>query len=656
MSPSRSQLASPWVSRVLGIALVLCVALIILGGRWAVVDRFGSDLPEWDQWDAEGLYSLVPWFENRDVLKSFLQPHNEHRVVLTKALNLFLTLANGQWDQRVECTANAVLVAALGGLLCFWATGFLSRPWQLLTFALVAVCWGLPLSWENTLAGFHSQQFFLIGLAFVTIVTLPNARPWHSKWFVGVVCAILSLGSMATGFFASAVVVGLLVITVITKQRRVVDILPTLAVCVVVIAVGLLTRVTVEYHEGYKAKNLGDFALTLLKAMQWPAPLLIGFALLLWSPWLWLTGVALGQRGSREKSDGANRGLEVWGLGAWVGLHLVATAYVRGSGGLPPPNRYLDTLIFGLFANVLALGWLSRYFAGDGRRRLILATLTVAWVGIFAWGAQREISAAIGRRLPDTAAAYRRSEGNVRNFLLTGDKTYLEKPDIPYTDPASLYPRITHPVLQKLLPTSVRPAIPVKVALMQGSFVEFDLRTKKQPFASLRISSKEAGQENGNNDAAALENQISWSSYGTEGPGGRGQWRTEAMRSTTAWLRFDTRGNVASSRVSLWLRKPRSGEVIGTAVPHAQAEDSSSRWTSAYVRAPRTLFILSASDDDPTAWLAFGAPVETGALSYFSLRLVGTGLTIAFSAAVAAIGFGLASWVVHTARSLGGRN
>ncbi len=81
--------------------LLVSLAAFVLGARWVAVNRFGSDLPQWDQWDAEGLHSLIPWSAHRFFLRELFLPHNEHRVVVTKLLNLGLTLANGQWDQRL---------------------------------------------------------------------------------------------------------------------------------------------------------------------------------------------------------------------------------------------------------------------------------------------------------------------------------------------------------------------------------------------------------------------------------------------------------------------------------------------------------------------------------------------------------------------------
>ncbi|HYD82685.1 MAG TPA: hypothetical protein VEA63_01505, partial [Opitutus sp.] len=92
----------------------------MLGARWAAVDRAGAELPELDQWDAEGLYLLLPWFTDQPLLPALFAAHNEHYVVLTKLLALGLTLANGQWDQRLECVAHAFIPASVAVAFLLW--------------------------------------------------------------------------------------------------------------------------------------------------------------------------------------------------------------------------------------------------------------------------------------------------------------------------------------------------------------------------------------------------------------------------------------------------------------------------------------------------------------------------------------------------------
>src|SRR5471032_2136849 len=111
-------------------ALSLSLFFLVVGAHWAALDKFGSDIPNWDQWDAEGLNLIAPWFEHDHFVQHLFQPHNEHRVVVTKLQNLALTLLDGQWDARLECVTNAALHAALA--VAFWLVGrrWLADKWH----------------------------------------------------------------------------------------------------------------------------------------------------------------------------------------------------------------------------------------------------------------------------------------------------------------------------------------------------------------------------------------------------------------------------------------------------------------------------------------------------------------------------------------------
>jgi len=148
----------PWPKRetVVRAGLLACIPGFVLGARWTAIARYGTDLPIWDQWDAEGLNALAPWKEHRFTLALLARPHNEHRVILTKLLNLGLAIANGQWDQRVECVVNALLPALIAaGLFALGRRG-LARRWDAPLALLLMASFGLPISWQNTVSGFHS--------------------------------------------------------------------------------------------------------------------------------------------------------------------------------------------------------------------------------------------------------------------------------------------------------------------------------------------------------------------------------------------------------------------------------------------------------------------------------------------------------------------
>ena len=80
--------------------LPLGLFLLVFGAKLAVIDRYGSDMPFWDQWSKEGELLYVPWFDHGQLWHSLFLPHSEHRMAPTLALNLALVAAGGQWDAR----------------------------------------------------------------------------------------------------------------------------------------------------------------------------------------------------------------------------------------------------------------------------------------------------------------------------------------------------------------------------------------------------------------------------------------------------------------------------------------------------------------------------------------------------------------------------
>ena len=100
-------------ARALTAAFAACLFTLVVAAKWATFGRYGSPMPDWDQWDAEGGALFIPWHQGEDLIPHLLKPHNEHRVILTKLQNLALGIANGQWDSRLEAVTNALLHLSL---------------------------------------------------------------------------------------------------------------------------------------------------------------------------------------------------------------------------------------------------------------------------------------------------------------------------------------------------------------------------------------------------------------------------------------------------------------------------------------------------------------------------------------------------------------
>jgi hypothetical protein len=618
--------------RALPAAFALCLFAFILGVRWAVFDRFGMTMPEWDQWDAEGLMLLAPWYGNDHFIRALFSPHNEHRVVLTKLLNLALTLANGQWDQKLEATFNALFPATIAVSFFILARRHLARRWLVPFTVFLAIIFAFPFAWQNVLGGFHSQQFFLVGLALISIALLPFSTPFSARWWIGTVAAFLALFSMASGFFGAVVVTGILGVQYFRRERTLSSALPTLIVCAIVSAIGWFTRYEFPPHAVLKAQNLHDFFFTIIRSLQWPAPSSPWFALVIWLPWTWLVvRVVFSPRPLSAPSRAF--GYFILGLGVWVWMQLVATAYARGAGGPAPASRYIDTLVFGLVANALAIIWLATPRLFIRRTRLTLASIALAWTAIFIWGAQSELRHIFIVELPPVKVYHDYCELNVRNYLYTGDTSFLDHDEIPYPGASSFLVRIGVPSLRAVMPATVR--VPLSLTPNRSTFVSSNLKQLHAPVAGLAPTTP------------PLTHRITWGSFTPNDLVTPREFTSEPLRvSSAGWLKFETTGDINDSGVILELRDAATGVPLNSIVPD---KAPGNHWRAAYVPTPDVAFVVYARAPDAARWFAFSEPVLMGSGSYWAWHLSKNGQLIATCALVLALLLGgSAIWLRRT--------
>jgi len=595
MSPSKTRLQGlAWIA--LMASLVFCV----LGSRWATVYRFGSDIPEWDEWDAEAMHCFLPWEESRDVAKELWAPHNEHRIVPTKLLGLTLMRTNGQWDQRVEAVCNAGLAALFAAGLLAWARRRVPPLFVPSLVLLLACCWGLPLAWQNVLGGFHSQQFFLQGFALLALTLLPFSRPGSVRWLAGLAAALLGLVSMGSGLVAPGVILGLLLLAWWKGDRSLRELRWSFLASLGLVILGLALKPHIPAQDPSHAHHLSEFVETLLRSLRWPSPLPLPSFLLLWLPWAWLVLRWLrGHPTDPRREDG----LVLLGLGTWVLLQCLASALLRGAGAPEPASRYIDVLLMGSVTNLLALAWLQRT-QGERPRAWLPVALGIAWLGLFCWGALNQAGASLKNDLPQLPPYFRASERSVRNYVMTGDRTALETDRIPYPNPEVLRSRLDIAYLRSILPASSRQPLGLLTDGEGRGFLAADP-------AARTVAAGLPGE------LSALGAAFSRGSFGAGGTADTGEWRSQSFTSTAPWLRLELAGTLADPGIRLELLDARTNTVLGRIEP---VTTTGTHWRPAHFRNPGIPFRLRATDASRFGWLAFGPPAEQAAGSQLALR------------------------------------
>lgn len=433
--------------------LLVGLGLLVLGTKFTLIEQFGSDLPFWDQWDAEADQLYTPYARGDLSAYDFFLPHNEHRIVPTKLLALGLLIANGQWDARLQLTVNAVLhvAALLAWLLLLTRQG--PSLAAAITFPLTALIFALPLAWENTLAGFQSQFYFMILFAGLHLGGTFLASPGSARWWLAQVAGLAGVFSLAAGVVSAAVVVGLGVVQALRRRHYDRLTVALLAINLTLIVLALYLHNEKSEHAELRAVSLGAFLRAAVAFAAWP------------SPWTWALPLVLAPhvllwwRAWSRPTDAP-----AWvaaALSGWWTLEIALLAYGRGGTGDALSSRYLDISALGICLGLW--GWLRVIAdASTPARRRSLATLILLYVAITGVGffkAHREVARYILAPLPIVHAT---REDQVRRYVADRDPAFFTATPwsaLPYPDATRLAHLLDRRELRQWLPPSVRPPL-----------------------------------------------------------------------------------------------------------------------------------------------------------------------------------------------------
>jgi uncharacterized membrane protein len=327
-------------------------------------------------------------------------------------------------------------------------TGYVFRAYS--ARAAVGVAWLLflltasALDWENTLGGFQSQFYFLIGFSLFAQWGLLDPRgPVTLRWWAGLLgggLAAISMGSGLSCFIPVALLAALRCFRPGGERWRSAA---TVLACAAAVGAGWLTRGIAPWEDANHAKSAADFARYFWHCLAWPATAWTAAAALVWLPWVVLVGRRLGRSTPRQEL--------LLAVGGWVALQIAAVSYYRGVGGGFPAVRYSDIFLVGLVVNLLA-GWGEA--AGMRGRRVSCAI----WCVILAVSTVPAATTAWRDTLPSIAGRSRVYEQNVAGYLKSGDAAMLQPPHlIPFPFVDWMKRMLDRPALRAVLPVSVRP-------------------------------------------------------------------------------------------------------------------------------------------------------------------------------------------------------
>jgi hypothetical protein len=434
----------------------LVLGLILLGLKLLLVARYGSATPYWDQWDAEAANLYKPFFEGTLTLGQLFVPHNEHRIFTTRLLVLLLLKIHGIWDPLLEMIVNAGLhVIAILSMLGMLLHAFGKKAvGPLLVFSLIL--FAFPYGWENTLAGFQAQFYFVLLFSVLTLFLLIEKKLFTPLWFLGVLCGILAFFSLASGIFALAAVTAVFVVHyVLGIDRSWEKVVSTLALMVLVL-LGVAFTPTIAGHAPLKAHSIKQFVTVFLTIMSWPFPGNFFWFLLRNAPSL-IFGSTL-FLGRPLIND---RRWFLLGLIIWASIQATSIAYGRAEGCLA--SRYLDLFAFSVLINFACL--LDQEFSRNIFHKSIKIFWTAVVVIALAWYCWKNLPQQLAEKKRTSMA----QTLNVQNYQRSGDIIDLkDKPflEIPYPDPMRLAMILSSPTIQKILPTHIqKPASGISITV-----------------------------------------------------------------------------------------------------------------------------------------------------------------------------------------------
>jgi hypothetical protein len=331
------------------LACLAALFAVVYGARLWLVDDFGSPVPFWDEWDAEGGQLFKPFLLGQLHLSSLFDGHNEHRIVLTRLLELGLFRADGMWDPRLEMVVNATIAAGTATLIAYLLILEMGGEWWRPVIGTVAVLWILPYARENTLWGFQSQFYFLVLFSFVALWGLSHGPAFTGRWWLGTASLVLAGVSFGSGLLAGLAVVAIRCLAIALDRSTWRTHWLTLLAGLLGAGILLGFAPHAPKNEEFHAQGPWYFLVAFFKYLSWPAckqgvPVFIFMVPVL----------VCARTLVREKGRQPARWF-ILSLAIWTAMQAAALAYGRGGRGGSPASRYQDILVIGFLAASMAL-------------------------------------------------------------------------------------------------------------------------------------------------------------------------------------------------------------------------------------------------------------------------------------------------------------
>lgn len=438
----------------LSIYLILSALLIVLGFKVRLINKFNPITPYWDQWDAEAARLYRPIIEGRFHVATLVSPHNEHRILFTRIINLAVLYAVGLWYPALQMVVNSFIHCAAIFVVVYLLTKCISLPVRGIPILFLTLLYVIPFDWQNTLSGFQSQFYLLIMFSTLAVHMTAKSKAFSGTWLLGLAFSVASYFNIASGALTAASSGAIMALQLAVGSRR-----NTARECLAVficIGVSVIAVLGTPYSlevATYKVRSLHEFGIAAINQASYPfgAP----YGLLQYIPSSILVVRVLAKQPRLPAYEWS-----VLALLVWLGSQIAAISYGRGNQlSAVTASRYDDVLIIGLSVNLSVTFYLlrnfwSRYFAAH----LGITALSVRWLLVLLVMAAPFEAWALpfGRASFAEATAFgdalERQTGTMEEFFRSGETmSSLQGKIIPYPDPQRLTTLASDPTIRSIL-------------------------------------------------------------------------------------------------------------------------------------------------------------------------------------------------------------
>ena len=565
-------------------------ATILFGVKLWLIGTYGNMTPFWDQWDAEADLLYKPFLNGTLSWEDLFKPHNEHRIFTTRVLALALLGINQVWNPILQMVVNAALHVGMlmfGVLLISRVVGRNYLP-ALLAFSLIL--FAVPYGWENTLAGFQAQFYFVLLFSVASLWLTVTKDPLSGKWWAGMACGLLAFFSLASGVFALAAAAVINLVFYLFGFRRNYKQLLAVAVLSGIFILCIWFTPTQEHHAPLKAASFQQFYEALVTVLGWPISSSFLGAVMRNLPAIIFLGLLIWKRPKANDPLWFLAGLMVWVLGQAVSIGYGRAVAVLAS-------RYLDLFAIGILINFACLIAVAKYYINDLRRWTL--TGVGIWLALLLLSLGHYSNKTLPAELETKHKTSLEQENNTRNYLATGDFNYLkDKPllSIPYPNAERLASILSTPEIRAILPANIN----------------YQVRS-----VSTADRSADVFVLNGYYPTTPQRADSVYGSYNSQGDGGIGKRSIKFQTKITSGIvEIPVAGYPLNNGMKVEIEQQGQKKVMSI---ESNPKES---WGTASGRIKGGEFTVHLTDSSTTTWVAVGSPTVITKLDHLTSNLV----------------------------------